>query len=273
MRPVTICILTFGDHLERLQRALRSIERAIPENMPVVKEIRIVLNACTERVRDWVGAWARELVSMQPGIEVTQYQTAENQFKYPIMRKLFRQPEVTTPYVMWFDDDSYFEDPLPAVWWDNMLSKMADADMLGQIWLMPVQGNQLEWVKTQPWFNPEIPVVPPKRVDGKPVFEFCVGAWWVARAAMLREYDWPVAEIRHNGGDSMLGELLRHQGLRMVRFISGSDDKHDGVRINADTGGRHSMSKRRGHDENRVGWNYVGEPLDTSHQNFELQML
>ena len=62
----------------------------------------------------------------------------------------------------------------------------------------------------------------------------------------------------------MLGELFRHQGLRLGRF-------HGGVRINADAQGRHSKAKRRGVSENRVGWNFTGQPLDTSHQVFDYE--
>lgn len=274
MKPITICALTFGDHLDLIQRCLRSVSRALPNEVPIVGEIRIALNACSRCVDDWVSTWAREEYALRgdTALRIRIYRTRENQFKYPIMRRMLRQPaRVATPYIMWFDDDSYFETPLPGDFWGRLLSEAANSDMLGQRWLMPLQGNQWEWIKTQPWYNPAVGL-PPKRVRGVPAFDFCQGAWWVARAEMLWKYGWPLAEIRHNGGDSLLGELMRHQGLRMSRFISGDGSKHDGVRINADGQGRHSRARRRGHSEKRVGWDYAGRPLDISHQRFEMSV-
>lgn len=265
----TICALTFGDSLDEIQRCLRSIRAALPEGSgtQIVAEIRIGLNAVTPRVLNWVRQWSHEIATS--GVPVYHYRTDENHYKYPIMRRMLREPHhVPTTYMMWFDDDSYFEDHVGEVWWARLLTALTNADVLGQIWLMPVQGQQLEWIKTQRWRNPNVPDTPPKKAKGKPAFEFCQGAWWVGRTAALLRHDWPLPEIRHNGGDSMLGELCRHQGLRMVRFVSGKQTAKDGVRINADRTGRHSKNPRRGHSEKRVGWNYVGKPLDISHQNF-----
>jgi hypothetical protein len=134
---------------------------------------------------------------------------------------------------------------------------------------MPIQGKQWEWIKSQPWYNPSVGMPKKIRHRGKDTyaFEFCQGAWWVAKTHILLKHDWPLAEIRHNGGDSMLGELCRHQGLRMGRF-------YGSVHINADKQGRHSKAKRRGHSENRVGWNYAGQPLDaTTHHQFEVAIV
>jgi len=188
---------------------------------------------------------------------------APNVYKYPIMRRMFYDHEPLAEATMWFDDDSYFEIPQPTNWWEHLWAHLEKGDMLGQIWLMPIQGNQWEWIQSQPWHRPGLGL-PTKKHKGKPCFEFCQGGWWVIRSEVLRRYDWPLAEIRHNGGDSMLGELFRHQGLRMGRF-------YGGVRINADAQGRHSKASRRGMSEKRVGWNYSGQPLDTSHQQFEYE--
>jgi hypothetical protein len=261
----TICVLTFGDHLDQVRRTLASIADAIPSSAGLVGEIRICLNDCTPGVREWVERWSKQMAVRQR-VASTHFVTSHNQFKYPLMRKMFREPEpIGTPFVMWFDDDSYL-DPVDVKWWDAVHAAAAAHDIIGQFWLMPIQGKQWNWIKSQSWYNPRVGLPKQIRHRGKmtSAFEFCQGAWWVAKTNILLKYDWPLAEIRHNGGDSMLGELCRHQGLRMGRF-------HGKVHINADAQGRHSKSRRRGHSENRVGWDYAGRPLEReAHHQFDL---
>ena len=52
----------------------------------------------------------------------------------------------------------------------------------------------------------------------------------------------PNPEFGHGSGDTQLGELRRHQGLRLGEFT-------EGVRVNADAHGVHSAAPRRGLDE------------------------
>lgn len=266
MKSVTICVLTFGDQLDLVRRCLDSIMGSMPPAR-VVEEIRICLTDCTDRVRGSVRAWSEQLASKHR-IPSTHYVTDSNQVKYPLMRRMLRQPGlIRSPYTMWFDDDSYL-DSADQNWWSAMLEVASRNDMIGQKWLMPVQGNQWAWIQSQPWYNPKVGLPKQIRHKGKLVsaFNFCQGAWWVARTEILLKHDWPLAEIRHNGGDSMLGELCRHQKLRMGVF-------YGGTHINADGRGRHSKSRRRGHSENRVGWDYQGRPLETkSHHQFSLQI-
>ncbi len=260
MKPLTVCALFYGDYLDLAQRCLGSIGVSLSVGHNHVEEFRFGLNEVASDTSDYVRKWADECHRTH-GISSHILETNKNVFKYPLMRRMFYdEPAIDTEFVMWFDDDSYFETPASPKWWDDMLEKAKTLEMIGQFWLIPLQGSQWEWIKAQDWFNPE--VGPPKNYKGKPHFEFCQGAWWVIRNDVLRRYNWPVPRIRHNGGDSMLGELLRHQRLRMGRF-------YGGVRINADERGHHSKAKPRHPHENKVGWNYEpGETLDLSFQEF-----
>lgn len=263
MKPITICALFFNSYTDLARRCLDSICKGLADNGgQFVQELRFGLNVPSLKLAGMVMDWAQRIRD-QFGIRCVLFDAPKNKYKYPMMRRMFFQRPLETEYVMWFDDDSFLVDPLPKRWWATVFAEARSHDMIGQHWLMPVQGNQLEWIKTQPWFNPNVQLRPPKSGKGKPAFEFCQGAWWVIRTSVLQKYDWPIKEIRHNGGDSMLGELFRHQGLRMGRF-------YGGVRINADEKGRHSKSKRRGHSENRVGWDFKpGQAIDLSFQDFE----
>lgn len=263
MPEFSLLALCYGPHPDLARRCLGSIQRAVRAGTSpwALQDVRIGLNACCDRTRNYVTEWAREMGRTSP---VTLYVTDTNAFKYPLMRRMLRDADSPRPlgeWVMWFDDDSYL-DPVGADWWAALSKAACDADMVGQLWKMPVQGNQLEWVKRQPWCNPRAGV-PPYQHRSRPCFQFCQGAWWLARSRMLMDLDWPVPELKHNGGDSMLGEAMRHKGCRMVRF-----DK--GLHINADAYGRHSKARPRRKHDNRVGWDYApGRPPDVSHQHFQ----
>lgn len=265
MKDITICALFYSHHPELARRCLSSIEEGLETGHNLVHELRLGLNMVSDEVRVYVRDWAN-CMTQQHGIPSVLFESKENQFKYPMMRRMFFHRPLTSEYVMWFDDDSYLDKPTES-WWRALKSAVFGMDMVGQLWLMAVQGNQMEWVKTQPWYDPEVGDVPPKKAGKRKesAFQFCQGAWWVMRSVLLKKYNWPVPEIRHNGGDSMLGELCRQQRLRVGIF-------HGGVRINADAQGKNSQSKRRGFSENRVGHDYAGTPLDTSFQEFDLKV-
>ena len=171
--------------------------------------------------------------------------SSENLFKYPMMRRLLYDFEpIATPFLLWFDDDSYIKDTNLVSWLGEVETAMADADMIGSLYKTKegYRGGQVDWIRSRPWYN-GVPVKTGDRHD------FATGGWWCLRTEVLYKYNWPDLDIRHRGGDVMLGELCRQQGLRLKRF-------KDGVAINADDFGRESEAKRRGHDEPPVGHSY-----------------
>jgi hypothetical protein len=232
-----------------------------------VQDVRIGLNVVSDATRQIVDDWAQEQWDKN-GLRLIFYITEQPVAKYPLMRRMFYDEDnPLADLVMWFDDDTYF-DSHPKEWWSDVLAKMEGCHMIGQSrWYMPMQGNQWGWIKTQPWYNAAVGM-PEKRKEmkGRHAFKFCQGAWWVIRRTVLHDLNWPVPELRHNGGDSMLGEALRHKGL-----VMGFYDK--GLRINADEKGNNSGAKRRGISEPNVGKHYKGKPLPEDHQNFEMQRL
>lgn len=259
---ISICVLFYGDYTELARRCLRSVESSVSAGQSHIGDFRFGLNSVSPCVHQYVTAWGQR-IGKRYDIPVHCWQTRENAYKYPLMRRMFHDTPLHE-LVMWFDDDSYLDDPLSSRWWPAMLAEAKQHDMIGQFWLMPVQGNQLAWIRQQPWFNPAVPLPPPKKKGyAKPAFEFCQGAWWVAKSRRLLAVDWPVPELRHNGGDSMLGEVFRHQGWTMGRF-------HGGVHINAGHDGKASTSVRRGHSERRVGADFDPDARpDLSHQDFK----
>ena len=147
---------------------------------------------------------------------------------------------VATPFVMWFDDDSYITADSPHEWLATVKEQMASTDMLGSVYSIRLKGNQSSWVMRQPWYaGPPVPHL--HRTS------YCTGGWWTIRTDVLVKFQWPIPELVHRGGDVMLGELCRQQGLRINHF-------QNGIAINADADGNESKSPRRGYDSDPIGF-------------------
>ena len=259
-KQFSVCVLLYGDHLSLTQRCLESIRERLAEGQGYIADFRVALNDVIPATAAYVLAWGQS-VAQSHDIPTHLYRTNYNSFKYPIMRRMFYdESRPLSEYVMWFDDDSFLvggDD-----WWKTTADSLGDADMTGQTWFHPIVGNQWEWIQHQPWYNES--VGSPTVTKGKAGYKFCQGGWWIAKSQMLVDNDWPIPEIKHCGGDSMLGELIRHKGYTINEYF-------DGVRINADDQGRHSKMPRRGYSETPVGAKFdVSRPTDTSHQQFDI---
>jgi len=235
----TIFALFYGDHPELASRCFESL-KALPREKV---ELRVGLNEVPGSsethhvVRSMVDAQYLSLNNV--------YESSENIHKYPMMRRMFHDPDnlIETPYVMWFDDDSFLRtsecDNFEA-WLTELTGYMRDFAMLGAVYKQVIAGNQKEYVEDQPWYN------------GKPVgsrFVFITGGWWCLQSKIISSFDWPVAELDHRGGDVLLGEVLRQHDYRLKQF-----NKY--VAINADAEGRQCKAKRRGYDSSPVGYDY-----------------
>lgn len=246
MSRFTVCGLFYGDHAKLARRSLSSLDRVLSADSPV-SDFRFALNAASQETCDYVWRWLDDAATRY-GITGRTLVSAENRFKYPMMRHLFRQPDrPLAPYVMWFDDDTWWSATSPD-WWDSVLSAMSGVEMIGQPWFFPYPASRRKYFATQAWFDP----TKPDRRDrhGRAVTKFFQGAWWVVSRSLIERFDWPSPDLRHNGGDSMLGELLYHQNVPVGEF-------HAGVMINADDTGRKSSAKRRGYSERPLGFGPV----------------
>ncbi len=226
----TICVLLYGNHTDLASRCVGSIAAG---GVPNGLSLRIGLNA--------VHADTKRLVQDRcPTAEIYEYN--DNRHKYPVMRDMVHGAHrITTPYTMWFDDDSYIESPLSA-WLPLVATAMTDADLIGSPYIMEWRGNQRAYVKAQPWYGGNDPAV-------RKHIKFITGGWWTIRTEVLYRYDYPWASLDHCGGDTMLGELCLQQKLRMRKFRTN-------VRINADWAGRESASTRRGFAQPPLGTDF-----------------
>ena len=234
----TVCVLLYGDYPELAMRCLSKLRLL---TMSGTIALRIGTNSISQRTADAV-----RLLGLNNCVFS---HSKENIIKYPMMKRLFCSSEpkigdsfgVATPFVMWFDDDSYISADDPYEWLSLVEQEMEAADMIGSVYSIRLKGNQSLWVKRQPWYN-GVPVTHLQRVS------YCTGGWWTIRTDVPQKFQWPISELVHRGGDVMLGELCRQQGLRLVHF-------REGIAINADADGLESKSPRRGFDSAPVGFN------------------
>jgi hypothetical protein len=169
------------------------------------------------------------------------YTQAENTPKYKAMRELFHgQFTPKTPWIVWFDDDSYID---KSDWWAKTVTyikKHSDACYIGQPWFVHHLPGQWEFIQQSSWYRGLEPEQCPTRTKGKtkPGITFVQGAYWWLRTDIMKQLDWPDPRLNHNGGDTLLGEAIRQQQLPRHAF-------HYGVKIN--------KYKRRGFREKPAG--------------------
>lgn len=247
----TVCVLLYGDHETLARRCLESV-LSLPgpgSSVPhFVSGVRIAANAPGQKTREYLDCllMGNRMAPLEHRHDITGFVSRTNLLKYPAMRRLLWDellpPE--TPYVMWFDDDSFLRSLVDgAEWLGKVARAMESADMIGAIYRQGLEGNQSEWIKAQPWYTG-------KKVTRRRVVRFATGGWWCIRTELSRKHDWPPREMKHRGGDVMLGELCRQQELRLRGF-------NEGVAINAGPGGVECTAKTRGYNEAPIGSDFV----------------
>ncbi len=244
-KPVfTICVLLYGDYPELAKRCLNSIV-ALPN--PEKWELRIGTNTVCKETMEYVN----ELFDRQsklPSWRIRTYTSATNKGKYPMMRWMLYDPckPVTSPYVMWFDDDSFIKTPTEE-WLSSAEQNVSEADMVGKLMTTLLSGNQPTWITQQPWYKGKLVSLTARGTPFIP--KFAVGGWWMAKFKMLKDLDWPPHNIIHRGGDYMLGEAIRQNDYKLLNY-------HAGVAINANDRGEDDVALRRGLDPLPCGVDY-----------------
>lgn len=237
----TICVLGYDTYADLLRRCLGSIYSRVPDLC--VAEIRVGLN----KAQDVLCQTAEEFLfnringSLQQVVPARLIVDRENEPKYPMMRRLFYDIPIQTEFVMWFDDDSFIRPTAPADFFRQTAVEVSQLDFRGKRYRITKAPGQMEWLRAQPWFTPDA------QADADRMFQFCTGGWWVGRTRLLRQWNYPWPELRHNGGDVMLGQLARCQRWRR------NDGHVPHVAINADAEGRESKADRRGLNTSPIG--------------------
>jgi hypothetical protein len=197
-------------------------------------ELRVGFNAVGDKTRKLVAEKTAQYFPRCLLVDCPQ-----NIYKYPMMRRLFYAAPVTQPFLLWFDDNSYLSPDLEAATWLSRVSRqLSNCAVLGSVYTGKLVGNQAAWIAEQPWYAGKEP---------KDYVKYVIDSWWAAQAPAITAHNWPPHDIRHHGGDIMLGEFCRQQDFLLCHF-------RDGVAINANLSGVEGAKNRRGFDAPPVGF-------------------
>jgi hypothetical protein len=232
----TIYVLCYGDHLDLHQRVMESLKKYAP-----LDEVKVVVwgNELSERCQQYLQA----VVKTFPEHWYRAYEG--NMPKYQVMHHLWHEnPDTkpTTPWILWLDDDTYIT---AADWWEKTIGHIRlkyneNICYVGDHWYvhhLPGQEQFIKgaaWYKEQPW---EMLPTRSRRVK-KPGVTFATGSYVWLRTDVMRQLAWPDKRLIHNGGDTLLAEAIRQQGLPSHKFKYG-------VAVN--------KAKRRGRSDKPAG--------------------
>lgn len=265
----SINVLLYGPYTDLARRVLDSLRVGLQVEPPGRSvDLRIGLNAVSSETKQYV--W--EVVGRFP-VPCYVYEPPHNVGKYPLMRRMFY--DVQCPLadeIMWFDDDSYLDPACGREWWDQAHEWSKKYVVSGRIHLIRQRKQQYLGIMEQPWCKK-------RDLHARSNFKFVTGGWWIGSSRFIQHWNYPFPELYHNGGDSILGELVRQQSRQLGQFplakchceacLHNACDGSGKVHVNV--GGRHG---RRGigsgfHDEVYVWQAYeAGREIDLSHHDF-----
>ena len=228
----TVYVLFYGKYFELHKRIIDSLRHNLPKD-----DVRLVC---------WANTVCNETIGMLYGLR-HEYPNAnlidsdKNVPKYAVMRKLYHgETAPETPWILWLDDDTYITKP---DWWEKtkyFLKTTRDACYVGQRWYVHHLEGQWDFIKAAKWFRKKEPEMLPTKRRGvtKPGIWFMTGGYVWLRTDVMQMLEWPDERLNHNGGDTLLGEAIRQQGLPRHHFDYG-------VAVN--------KAKRRGMHEKPAG--------------------
>jgi hypothetical protein len=223
---VEIFGLLYGDHPELHARFLDGLSGSLILRPP---DVGVTL---------WLNQVCKPTLDLLPGQHTFRLRESAdvNVPKYTAMREMFAGIPDDCEWIVWLDDDVRFTDR----WWlDKTLhfirSKHDGACYIGQPWWVDHLPGQREFIKASRWFRGRAWELNNKGVPG---IRFAQGSYWWLRNDVRKLLDWPDERLSRNGGDTLLGEAVRQQGLPFHHF-------HEGVKPND--------HKRRGLSEAPAG--------------------
>lgn len=219
----TIFVLGYGDHLDLVERCIGSIVDTCPRER---FDIRVALNQPSVRV----DAYAQGL--FQAGIITMLYTDFGDRKKYPAMREMFwdNSLPITTPYVCWFDDDSWCR----ARNWMVLLAESIKRNHPNQgrlygAWmyhdLMSVKKHNPtaaaeKWFREAPWWKGRnfYSGGGTRTSPNGSQIAFASGGFWALATHVIREANIPDERLVHNGGDITIGAQVTQAGYKVVNF-------------------------------------------------------
>jgi GT2 family glycosyltransferase len=206
--PVTICVLLYGDHYALCERFFAKL---LQHTRPDLFQLRIGLNAVSQATLDYV---SRQV----PSENVHVFRSESNLYKGGMMRRMFYEAPVRTPWTIWFDDDSY---PMRSDWLEALvlaIEAFPHIDLFGKHLFLYPNERLVSFLRTSRWFRG---LEFQKDAQGRTIIEFIAGGFWAVRSQWIYKLDWPDPRISHFEEDCIFSEALRQNGGRIQQFTSG----------------------------------------------------
>jgi GT2 family glycosyltransferase len=212
--PVTVCVLCYGNYPQLAQRCLGSL--ALYSPLARVR-LRLGLNSVC-------GETEQVLKELLPYFDVELLVRSQtNLYKNGMMRRLFYDEPIHTPWTIWFDDDSFVfrGDWLHLLQIESRLRP--EMDMWGHKFFIRGDDWARDFILSAAWYRGLKPE--PDDRPGNFRVNFAAGGFWALRTSWIYDLEWPDRRLVHIAEDSMLGEALRQAGARVGHA-------HSGVKIN-----------------------------------------
>lgn len=217
----TLFVLGFGDHYDLLERCISSIVNTCPRHR---FDLRVALNQPTQRVSDYVYGLR------EAGVVTQSYVDRGERRKYPAMREMFNDPDcpIETPYVCWFDDDSWCRRHDWMVHLTNTIvanhphqGRLYGCRMYYDLMMAKREGAPREkWFQQAKWWKGRnLYATGGSRLspNGSQIV-FASGGFWALATHVIREADIPDERLNHNGGDITIGCQVTQAGYKVVDF-------------------------------------------------------
>jgi ADP-heptose:LPS heptosyltransferase/GT2 family glycosyltransferase len=211
---ITVCVLCYGPHTNLAIRCLSGILNTVPTG-------NLDLRVATNNV-------APATLKYLQTLPITKiYKHDKNDFKYPVMREMFYDPEmpINTKYLVWFDDDTWIVNP---GWLSNLCTTIVDnhnsgfrlygSTMYHDLSTYAVAGHRPDsWFKSGSWHRGRFlrSKAGGEEVSNGGIIDFAVGWCWAISTDAMREADVPDRRLLHNGGDITIGEQMHQAGYEI----------------------------------------------------------
>ena len=218
----TIFVLCYGDHTELAKTCIEGILKTLPRRRI---DLRVGLNAVSRATYDFVASLGSVVTKI--------YHHEDNAKKYPVMREMFHDPScpVTTPYLVWFDDDTKIIDSMWAARLAETINlnhregcRLYGTKMYHDLNAMAIGGHRPDlWFRQSDWFrNVQL------RLSNKQMLapngscvDFAVGYFWALATETMKQANIPDVRLNHNGGDITIGAQVHQLGGKIKDFNAG----------------------------------------------------
>ena len=210
----TIAVICYGTNSHLAQRFLSTLYRRTDARAFV---LRIGLNEVEPSTQQVVKQYAAQFGNIQVFCEDA------NVFKCPLMRRMFHEQELSTEWVIYFDDDSH----ITRNDWLQRLTLTIDrepgVDQWGRGYALWRRGQPIvDFVTAAPWYR-GLSLIREADQEGHDAakFLFVTGGFWAIKSHVIRALNWPDPRLIQAHDDFLLGEALRQNHYRIGMFEYG----------------------------------------------------